>query len=630
MQRLTIALATSFCLAAAFATQAAHAAWNQPVGGPSPINHAKDESNQNAFVPSLTAIGGTPYVAWTEFDGNQNSQARVSRLNAAGTAWEEVVGGASPINHLSSGDATGASLAAIGNVPYIAWEESSGSTWQVWVSRLNAAGTAWEQVGGPSPVGTAPTGTAASLTSIGGVPYVAWTGGSGVRVSRLNATGTAWEQVGGLAGPGALSFDATLTSIGGVPYVAWIESDADGYEVRVSRLNAAGTAWEEVAPGASPINHAPGDDSFEPSITAIGGVPYVTWAEHDGTNFEIRVSRLNVAHDPTWDEVGGGASPINYADDQHARTPSLTDIGGVPYVAWAETEADDDNTELRVSRLSGDGQTWEEVVGGASPINVASNRAARDPSLTAIGGVPYVAWAEQDATDIEIRVSRLEPEFLTQSVLTNDGEALLLSRVRTYGVAYPIAVQYGPGAQLDRQTATTPTAYDVHEDTWFQQIPGLAPGAGHSWRPIGFDGARVTGLGPTQAFTTRPAPSPPEPGGAPPEPTSPAPASRLLVAVLQPRLKALAGRRVTVDYIATLDAAVTLEVRRCGGKVVARLRAATAARAGRNKITWNGRIGRARARPGCYILAVKASSSDGQTASDRAKLRLTRRAVRPN
>jgi hypothetical protein len=134
----SLALVVAGALAAAALPSSARAAWHQPVGGASPINHA---SNQDAIVPSVAAIGGAPYVAWSEYDG-ANREMRVSRLNAPGTAWEEVVGGASPINHASDRSATEPSLAAIGGVPYVAWQESDGTNTEVRVSRLNAAGTA--------------------------------------------------------------------------------------------------------------------------------------------------------------------------------------------------------------------------------------------------------------------------------------------------------------------------------------------------------------------------------------------------------------------------------------------------------------------------------------------------------
>lgn len=623
-------ITTYLCMllaAGAVGASSASADWNQVVGGPNPINHAKDESNQNAFNPSIAPIADVPWVAWNEFDGSGISQVRVSRLNASATAWEEVGGS---LNRVSTQNAYNPSLISFGGVPYVAWEERVGAvTSQIWVARLNASGTGWEIVGGPGPLAT--DGFGPTLAVVDGALHIAFFRNGSTVVHRLNASGTAWQSrgVASITRPGSLQFDdATLASIDGEPYVAWIADEGSSRQVIVTRLNRATNAWEEVAPAQSPINHSPNGSASHPHLAAIGGVPHVAWTELEGSRREIRVSRLNAGATPAWEEIGAGESPINHSEGQEAFNPILTDIGGVPYVAWVEIEQDDDNRELRVARLGTDGKTWHQVVGGPSPINNASNREAGFPSLTSFGGVPYVAWSEPDSTDYEIRVSRLEPEFLSQSVMTSQGEALLLSRVRTYGVAYPVATQYGRGTTLTQRTATVPTAHDVHEDTWFQSIGGLTPGADYSARPVGFDGTRVTAAGPTTSFTTQPTPGsgPPGPAG-PAGPAGPPGQPNLLIAVLQPKQTAIAGRGVTVRFIATADANVTLEVRRCGSRtVVARNAAAT--RAGRGKIKWNGRIGRSRPAPGCYILALRAVSSDGQVATDRAKLRLTRRGAR--
>ena len=152
MNSPSLALVALCALVAAVLPSSASAAWRQPVGGASPINHFDDHGAAHA---SLAAIGGVPYVAWSEYDGT-NSEVRVSRLNAAGTAWEQVVGGPSPINHAANRQASEPSLAAVGGVPYVAWEEYDGTNFELRVSRLNAAGTAWEQVvGGPSPINQA-------------------------------------------------------------------------------------------------------------------------------------------------------------------------------------------------------------------------------------------------------------------------------------------------------------------------------------------------------------------------------------------------------------------------------------------------------------------------------------------
>jgi hypothetical protein len=448
MGRLALVVATA--LAAAVLASSASAAWHQLVGGASPVNQASD---QNAFGASLAAIGGVPYVAWHENDGT-NTEIRVSRLNAAGTAWEQVVGGPSPINHDNNRSAREPSLTAIGGVPYVAWHEDDGTNTEIRVSRLNAAGTAWEGVvGGPSPIN---------------------------HDSNRSA------------------FAPSLTAIGGVPYVAWDEDDGTNSEIRVSRLNAAGTAWEEVVGGASPINHDSNRSAFDVSLTAIGGVPYVAWSETDGVNDEVRVSRLNAAG-TAWEEVVGGASPINHSSAGNAGGASLAAIGGVPYVAWSEY--DGVNDEVRVSRLNAAGTAWEQVVGGPSPINHAASRDAFVPTLAAIGGVPYLAWSEDDGVNTELRVSRLEPEFSSQSAVASATGATLTAGVHTYGIPYPIGFQYGPA--LAAETATDPAPAGSDQVTVTTQVGGLTPSTGYPFRPFataGVPAPRV--LGTIDAFTT--------------------------------------------------------------------------------------------------------------------------------
>jgi hypothetical protein len=289
---------------------------------------------------------------------------------------------------------------------------------------LASAGTAlaaWHQpVGGPSPINEAAAGHAgdASLAEINGVPYLAWRENDGtnveLRVARLNAAGTAWELVGNSDTPinqsSARNAAApSLTEIDGVPYIAWSENDGTNGEIRVARLNAAGTAWEKVGQTmnpASPINRIATDDARNPSLIGINGLPYVAWQEFDGANEEIRVATLNASR-TGWDRVGTSLdpnSPINVSGTRNAFEPSLTAISGVPYVAWRET--DGTNYEMRVARLNAAATGWEKVLDSSSPINRVATRDAQDPSLIPINGVPYVAWSENDGSNYEVRVAR--------------------------------------------------------------------------------------------------------------------------------------------------------------------------------------------------------------------------------
>lgn len=607
-----LAALTSSCLVlAASAPGLAGAAW-APVG-----SNSVSQDDVVSGQPSLAAVGGVPYVAWYGPGPTGNSDVFVSRLGAGGD-WTRV-GASSPIEESPDGFASQPNVADIGGVPYIGFSESDGQNYEVRVSRLD--GDEWEQpVGGASPINTAGDRDAGtmSLTAIDGVPYIAWSetnsdfSGEDVWVKRLNADGTAWERVGGASPLNSHGFDVnglSLAVIDGVPYVAWAELRALESHVRVARLKADGTGWEELGGGAQPIMHEPTDIAFGPSLTAVDGVPYVAFTEAPvgGQTTDVRVARLNAAG-TGWDEVGGVLDHVAAAG---ANSPRLITIGGLPYVTWTETNGTF-ATEVHISRLNATGTGWTEVADDPGPIPHTDDGRSAQPSLASIGGVPYVVGLEERPHTSALRVSRLEPEFLDQAAFTSDREAVVLSKVRTYGVAYPIAFQYGVAPTLGEQTGTSRTAYGRDVDTVFRVIRALEPDTNYLWRAIGFDGFRATGVGPTEAFTTRPAPGPGD--------TTP----KLLIALANSRLEVPAGRSLTVRYLVTTRARVKLSLLR-GGKLVATARAV--AHAGRNRITWDGRTGGRRPRLGRYTLVIQAKRADGQTARDRARLRVTGRSV---
>ena len=390
---------------------AARAAWQEIVGGPSPIAHSVTTEGAN---PSLADVGGTLYVAWGANVGGTDYDVYVSKLDVSGISWIDV-GGA--LNHTPTDNAFRPSLASIGGVPWVAWIEYDGTSQKLRVARLKDTGDGWiEVVGGANPLNHDPTQNAwdPSIADVGGVPYVAWaeepvpnTNEALIRVSRLNADGTAWVEVVGGSNPinqdpSAQAGGPSLIGIDGVPYVAWQEGYGDP-KIHVSKLNDTGTAWTEIGTGAAPINHDPTKYASSPSLTAIGGVPWIAWSEFDDMIAQIRVARLNDSG-TGWTEVVGGAQPVNLSGGS-ASDPSLTSIGGVPYVAFSQY--DPGNAEIRVKRLDDTGTAWVEVDGGPSPINENPDLDGVTPSLTVSNGVPVVAWSQAEETvPMQVRVSR--------------------------------------------------------------------------------------------------------------------------------------------------------------------------------------------------------------------------------
>ena len=507
MKRRAAAIAIVLAIGA---SASANAAWEQPVAGPSPINVS---STSLASSASVASVDGVPYVVWTEVDAT--NIIRAARLNAAGTAWEKVGGAVSP----TATTAVDPSLAAINGVPHVAWVQGDTVNVDVRVARLNAAGTAWEPVGealdAASPINQSPTEDAhqPSLTAVGGVPHVAWMefdaadNNFEIRVARLNAAGTGWDKVAGSASPINQSTTQdgnhpSLTAVAGVPYVAWWESDGANFEIRVARLNAAVPGWEkvgQVVDPASPINVSPTNDAFFPDLAAIDGVPYVAFNELDPNN-EVRVARLN-ADGTAWDQVAGSASPINENPSENGFAPVLAAIDDVPYLSWMEE--DESNIEVRVGRLNADGTAWEQVAGSASPINESSDRDASAASLMSVNGVPYVGWVEEDETNREVRVSRLEPEFVSQSVVAGSTTASLSATWHTYGLGFGVGFDYG--SSLESATAPVAAPLGVDSPTVTQEVGGLSPSSVYQFRSYATAGVplpRVQALNSTVFQTT--------------------------------------------------------------------------------------------------------------------------------
>jgi hypothetical protein len=245
-----------------------------------------------------------------------------------------------------------------------------------------AARAAWSNVAGGPLDSTTSIVTAPTAAAIGGVPYVAWADQGSLLVKHWN--GTTWVQDGGALNvtPGARVSDHTIAGVGGVPYVAWTEA-VSGQRQQVYVKHWNGSAWVE---NDSPLNLS-SDDANEPWITDVGGVPYVAFVQDiSGSPSQIDVEHWD-AGQGTW--VDDSASPLNVSTSEIALQPSIADVGGVPYVAFQENTGSGKFT-VYVEHLNA-GQ-W--VLDGAGGLNFSGTDSAFVPTIASIGGVPYVAFVD--------------------------------------------------------------------------------------------------------------------------------------------------------------------------------------------------------------------------------------------
>jgi hypothetical protein len=462
----------------------ARAGWREPVS--QPLNAVP---GQPASAPVIATIGTTPTAAWSESNGS-TTQVRVAQL---GNGFWTPLGNS--LNTQATNDAQSPAIATVAGTLEVAFSENMSGTSKIVVKAFD--GSSWNPVGVPFTAlgggsGGAFVPSIASFGNLNPLPRVAWSEVNGgvpqIYVADYSIA-NGFQNVGSgqplNVNATHSAFNPKLANVGGTAYVTWSENGAAS-QVFVKKL--AGGAWS--AAGAQPLNADPTHNAGNPSIASIGGAPYVAWSESaTGAGTEIRVARLTGS---SWTPVG---NPLNLSPGLDASGPSITSIGGVPFLAW--TQGTGAAKQVRVAQLSG--SDWTLV---GPPVNVSETEDGDNPSLGSVGGVPYVGFREVTSTVGTARVSRLEPDFLSHSSIATDTGALLVARVRDYGVALPVGFEFGPGAGFGT-TSSLQNTTGAGSDTLTQSISGLAAASGYSWRAFGSDSARKTGIGPTQTFTTQ-------------------------------------------------------------------------------------------------------------------------------
>jgi hypothetical protein len=251
--------------------------------------------------PRITLDGETPYVVLTQAGSSGDNEVVVYKFT--GGAWVQVGGALNP-----GGQGFNPGIAFVAGVPYVVWREGrSPGVWTIWVKRFT--GGAWNAVGGVLNVDPAGGGAdEPSIAGIGGVPYVAFDEISSIAVGfatrvhvRRWSEESGWQTVGGPLNldPDEEGYGPSIADIGGMPTVAWREASQDltVNRIHVKYWDPLRVEWSQIG-GA--LNVDPSHLVTDPALAGVAGVPWVTWSENAGADsagpFQVRVKRWEYVH----------------------------------------------------------------------------------------------------------------------------------------------------------------------------------------------------------------------------------------------------------------------------------------------------------------------------------------------
>ncbi len=292
---------------------------------------------------------GGAVISWADYRSG-NGDIYVQHVDSAGAPQWSVNG--EPLCQASSHQTASRILADGTGAFIVAWEDQRSGTYDIFAQKIDAAGvTQWtfdgrlvcNAPGSQRDVRLAEDGA-------GGAFFTWWdtrSGGEDVYVQRLNAAGTAQWAANGVVAHTYTASDQSFPSIvpdgAGGAVVAWEDGrvpSEDESGVYAQRFNAAGSRlWN--SQGAAVCKEFGNQSEVRLAADGVGGC-LVAWTDTRFGQAAVYAERLSAAGIPQW--VWGGIA-VSSTNSRVLGVAGTGDGGGM--VVWADTVAD----ELRAQRL---------------------------------------------------------------------------------------------------------------------------------------------------------------------------------------------------------------------------------------------------------------------------------------
>ena len=362
-------------------------------------------TSSDPCYPQIVSDGAGGAIMLWEDNRTDASDIYVQRLNAAGTAlWTP--------NGVALCSATGiqpnARIVADGFGGAIAaWQDYRSGTPDVYAQRINASGVV-QWIANGSPVCTeSHFQTLPYIASNGsGGAFIAWTdyrnNNSDIYAQMVSALGVSQWTANGLAlctDPASQNASAIAADGAGGAFVVWSDSRSGTYLIYAQRVDAVGPQW---AANGVAISTASGNE-YNPVVAADGsGGAVIVWHDfRNGADYDVYAQRVDASGAAQW-KVNG--TPVSTAGGDQTSPVIISDAAGGAIVTWMDHRgADYDIYAQRIEGVHGYWYPRPELVAVADvPVDqggrVKVNWTASNEDVPYLNAIThYAVWRATDA-----------------------------------------------------------------------------------------------------------------------------------------------------------------------------------------------------------------------------------------
>jgi len=301
-------------------------------------------SNNDGYSahPDLAVNGLNVFAVWSD-DTTGNAEIYFRKSVDGGATWQ-----AEKLLTNNAGNSCNPSIALKGAELYVVWDDDTSGNNEIYFRKSIDAGASWQA--SKRLTNTAGFSDTAKIAVNGSNVYVAWNdntpGTADIYFKRSADGGSTWQATKKITNNAGTSIRPDMACDSSSVYLVWYDNTTGNYEIYFRKSVDNGSTWQT----AQQLTNSAGNSDY-PHIAVGGSNVYVVWDDETTGNLEIYF-RKSTNGGSTWQTE----KRLTFNSGQSSN-PILARSGVNLYVAW--TDGTPGNSEVYFRKSADGGSTWQ-------------------------------------------------------------------------------------------------------------------------------------------------------------------------------------------------------------------------------------------------------------------------------